>query len=181
MQISVGANLSTPWPKRANIRPAILLAMGQSNMVDRSGADATAIWPENVQIFDPASEMLVAPTKNLNWLPSVPGATTDHDSGPGHAVRIFATHWCTEHPDRPLYVLPAARGGTGFKDEWYADGSGPLYNETVRLLDSLLSQVPEAEMIAALMQNGERDAGQKNACYQWNAIEMIARLRANIT
>lgn len=178
MQISIGASVSTPRSKQADLRPAVVLAMGQSNMVDRSGADATAVWPEGVLVFDPSLEALVPPTKNLNWLPSVPGATTDFDSGPGHAVRIFATQWCAANPGRPLYILPAARGGTGFKDEWYADGAGPLFNETVRLLDSLLAQIPGAEVIAALMQNGERDAGQKNACYQWNAVEMVARLRA---
>ncbi len=178
MQISVGASVSTPRSKQADVRPAIVLAMGQSNMVDRSGADATAVWPDNVLIFDPATEALVPPSKNLTWLPSVPGVTTDYDSGPGHAVRVFATQWCAAHPDRSLYIVPAARGGTGFKDEWYADGTGPLFNETVRLLDNLLAQNPRAEVVAALMQNGERDAGQQNACYHWNAVEMVARLRA---
>ena len=177
MQISVGASVSTHRHVQAAVRPAVLLAMGQSNMVDRSGADTTAVWPSQVQVFDPSSDALVPPTKNLTWLPSVPGATTDFDRGPGHAVRVFATHWCQAHPDRPLYILPVARGGTGFKDEWYADGTGPLYNETTRLLDVLLAQHPKAEIIAGIMQNGERDAGQKNACYQWNAVELIARLR----
>ncbi|WP_369838287.1 sialate O-acetylesterase [Donghicola sp. XS_ASV15] len=177
MQISVGASVLTPRPIRPPSGPAVILALGQSNMVDRSGADATAVWPDSVRIFDPVSEEVVLPTKNLNWLPSVPGATTDFDSGPGHAIRVFAGLWCAQNPDRLLYVLPAARGGTGFKDEWYADGSGILYNETVRLLDALLGQIPDAEIVAGVMQNGERDAGQQNACYQWNAIEMIARLR----
>ncbi len=177
MQISVGASVSTLRPIRALRGPAVILALGQSNMVDRSGADATAVWPDAVRIFDPSTEEIALPTKNLNWLPSVPGATTDFDSGPGHAIRIFAGLWCAQNPDRLLYVLPAARGGTGFKDEWYADGSGVLYNETVRLLDALLDQLSGAEIVAAVMQNGERDAGQQNACYQWNAIEMIARLR----
>ncbi|WP_338082458.1 sialate O-acetylesterase [Donghicola mangrovi] len=177
MMISVGSSVSAVRSAHRGSRPAILLAMGQSNMVDRSGADATALWPAKVSIFDPATETLVPPTKNLNWVPSVPGATADYDEGPGHAVRVFATHWCGAHPDRELIVLPAARGGTGFKDEWYADGSGVLFNEMVRLLDSLLEQAPDAEIVAGLMQNGERDAGQKNACYQWNALELIARIR----
>lgn len=177
MKISVGSSVSTVRPVRKGRRRAILLAMGQSNMVDRSGADATAEWPSQVSIFDPVSETLVPPTKNLNWLPSVPGATTDFDQGPGHAIRIFSELWCAANPDRELTILPAARGGTGFKDEWYANGTGVLFNETIRLLDLLLVQCPDAEIIAGIMQNGERDAGQKNACYQWNAIELIARLR----
>lgn len=172
------APLSRPVPG-AEPQTYVLLAFGQSNMVDQSSDDQTVDWPANVQILNTESETLEAPVSPLTWLESRPGETGNWETGPGQLVKAFCRAWSQDHPEDQLIVVPAARGGTGFIEEnWMANGQGRLYNEAVRLLDGLFTTQPAAQFLAVLAQHGERDGKQDNHMYLWNAQQFILKLRA---
>lgn len=183
MPLSTGPNVSihTSRPKPLTAAPGgyrVLLGLGQSNMVDQSPDDAAVAWPDGVLVMDTITETYAPPAPPLRWLERTPGASQDWDSGPGQSLKHFAIDWCAANPGETLIVLPAARGGTGFDGDWTANGTGALYDETIRLLDKLFTDYPQASFAAAVMQHGERDASNDNRCYLWNALEMVAKIRA---
>ncbi|WP_407496362.1 sialate O-acetylesterase [Pseudooceanicola sp. MF1-13] len=163
-------------------RTCVLLALGQSNMVDQSPADGTP-WPATVQAMDTQTLAYAHPgTGPLTWLENNPGSSADWQSGPGQQVKTFARHWCAAHPHDTLIVVPCARGGTGFLDgAWPATGAGRLYNETIRLLDQVFADHPGAEFTAVLIQNGERDGNMGNVLFQFDLMRLIAGLRTRYT
>lgn len=175
-----------PQPFVAPLGPApepvaqtyVLLAMGQSNMVDQSANDSAVAWPANAQVMDTRDDSYGAAANPLYWLETNPGAdTADWQSGPGQLVKHFAINWCAANPTATLLIVPAARGGTGFLGDWLANGAR-LYTETLRLLDQAFADHPGAQFLAMLAQHGENDASDDNRVYRWNAAEMIAKLRA---
>ena len=165
-------------PSAAQPQTQVMLAIGQSNMVDYSTNDATIDWPANALVFDTRTDSIAAPVPPLYWLETNPANdTADWETGPGQLTKHFAIDWCAAHPADTLIVVPAARGASGFDGDWMADGTGRLYSEAERLLDTVFATHPGAHFLAVLAQHGERDGSDDNRCYEWMAAQLIGRLR----
>ncbi|MDO5758705.1 MAG: sialate O-acetylesterase [Rhodobacterales bacterium] len=158
-------------------RTSVLLAIGQSNMVDQSSNDNAVPWPTNALIMDTQTLGYAPAAAPVKWLESNPGVTANWQTGAGQLVKHFAIKWCAANPEDTLIVVPCARGGTGFSGEWVASGNGRLYNETIRLLDQIFTDHPDADFLAVLAQHGEADGKSNNRAYQWCATGLIASIR----
>lgn len=180
--VAMLASSATARPQRQPPPRAIYLLMGQSNMSGRgvlSQIAPGALDPDDrIQLYGNDGRWRRAVEPLDTALGQIDKVSADPDGvGPGLA---FAKAMLKKHPDRPIGLVPCAKGGSAIA-EWAPSA------DRATLYGSCLARAREAaafgRIAGVLWYQGETDARGEATARAWSArfTEMIGRFRADLS